>query len=166
MDKSILQSLAQYNAYANNLVLEVASRMDRASLFDVPSQSHGSIFLLLVHMLRAETFFLAGCRQEPAPHPDLNTLDELLTRWSVTSRDTQAYLASIDPTTLAGMREVILGGKPFHFPVWQLILQAIVHSIHHRGELAILMSKLGYPLPTLDIIIPFAEASNQPWSWD
>jgi uncharacterized damage-inducible protein DinB len=44
-----------------------------------------------------------------------------------------------------------------------LLAQAFVHSTHHRGELSIVLSHLGHPLPTLDIIIPFVTWSGQKW---
>jgi uncharacterized damage-inducible protein DinB len=40
-----------------------------------------------------------------------------------------------------------------------------MHSTHHRGELSIVLTELGYPLPTLDIIVHFAEQSGQAWPW-
>jgi uncharacterized damage-inducible protein DinB len=44
-----------------------------------------------------------------------------------------------------------------------LMLQSLIHSVHHRGELSIVMTGLGHPLPTLDIILHFARESGQPW---
>jgi uncharacterized damage-inducible protein DinB len=49
--------------------------------------------------------------------------------------------------------------------MWQLLVQAFVHSTHHRAELAILLGQMGHPLPTLDILIHFAQQSGQPWRW-
>jgi uncharacterized damage-inducible protein DinB len=53
-------------------------------------------------------------------------------------------------------------------PLWLLLMQAFVHSTLHRGELSIVLSNFGHPLPTLDIIIPFIEWNGQIWptKWD
>ncbi len=61
--------------------------------------------------------------------------------------------------------QVTLRGRPFQFPMWQLLSQAFVHSTHHRGELSIVLTELGHPLPTLDIIVHFAKESGQAWPW-
>ena len=49
----------------------------------------------------------------------------------------------------------------FNFPVWQIVLQVYNHSMIHRGELSILLTELGHPLPNMDILIQFGEQTGQ-----
>jgi uncharacterized damage-inducible protein DinB len=58
-----------------------------------------------------------------------------------------------------------MGGQTLRLPVWQLLIQGFLSSTHHRGELSIVLTQLGHPLPTLDIIIHFVEQSGQTWPW-
>ena len=44
-----------------------------------------------------------------------------------------------------------------------LLALYIYNSIHRRGELSIVLSGLGHPLPTLDIILHFFAQSGQEW---
>nr|MBP9041735.1 hypothetical protein [Anaerolineaceae bacterium] len=59
---------------------------------------------------------------------------------------------------------VQIGAGRFTLPRWQLLAQSLIHSIHHRGELSIVMTELGYPLPTLDPILKYVNDSGQVWS--
>ncbi|UCC76110.1 MAG: hypothetical protein JSW37_11425, partial [Anaerolineales bacterium] len=38
---------------------------------------------------------------------------------------------------------------------------AVIHSVHHRGELSVVCTGLGYPLSTMDIILHFINQSGQ-----
>ncbi len=58
---------------------------------------------------------------------------------------------------------VNLGRGEVTLPRWQFLSQSLLHSFHHRGELSIVMTQLGYPLPTLDPILKYIRDSGQPW---
>jgi len=53
--------------------------------------------------------------------------------------------------------------KPFRLARWQMLTQSLIHSVHHHGELSIVMTGLGYPLPTLDPILKYIRDSGQVW---
>ncbi len=165
MDQGILQALYNYNTYANRLVFETAWKLTGEQLIAPSSPSHESVYSLLLHMLGTEIFFLKVCQgQELPPRPETPpSLAEVRAFAEKLAGEHESYLASLDETTL--LREVTfeMGGRSFHLPVWQLLTQAFVHSAHHRGELSIVLSGLGHPLPTLDIIIPFIRQSGQEW---
>jgi uncharacterized damage-inducible protein DinB len=119
---------------------------------------------MLEHLLAVEAVFLARCQATPIERPDLPTLADLIRYWAGVEQATQDFVAAQTDADLK--REVIaFSTQPLHFPVWQLLLQAFMHSTHHRGELSIVLTELGHPLPTLDIIVHFAEQSGQAWPW-
>ncbi len=163
MDGEGLKALYAHNSYANNLVLGVVARLSDEELRRESSPSHGSAYALLRHMLLAEAFFLAAAQARPLDVPALATFADLPPFVERLARDSTAFLASATQPDLDRVVPIRLRERAFQFPVWQLLVQALTHSIHHRGELSIVLSNLGYPLPTLDIIIPFAEQSGQPW---
>ena len=63
-------------------------------------------------------------------------------------------------------QEIIIpiGGQDIKLARWQFLTQSLMHSTHHRGELSIVLTGLGHPLPTLDIIIEFVQESGQQWT--
>ncbi|MBI5563759.1 MAG: DinB family protein [Chloroflexi bacterium] len=164
MNRDGLLAICAYNAYANHLVLNTVKHLSADELTRPSSPSHESVLKMLWHMLAVEANFLARCQGTAIERPDLPTLAEVARYWSEIERSTQYFIAAQSDDDLA--REVIaFTDRSLHFPVWQLLLQACLHSTHHRGELSVVLTELSYPLPTLDIIVHFAEQSGQVWPW-
>lgn len=165
MNRQSLLTLYHYNQYANNLVLETVEKLSHREFTGEVIPIYPSIWALLLHMLGVETFFLACCRgetfQPPAELP--STPAALRAAWQTLDHSRQAYLNGVDEAVLAKLLPVQLGEPLYQFTRWQILLQAYVHSSHHRGELSVLLTHLGQPLPTLDIIIQFAQESGQGW---
>ncbi|MBN1286346.1 MAG: DinB family protein [Anaerolineae bacterium] len=167
MDQSGLLALYTYNAYANKLVLDTAAQLTADELVGESSPSHGSVHRLLVHMLACEAYFLTCCQGRLLPFDpgQISTLDDIRRHWQALEQEQQSFIASLGADDLARMVHVDFGGgRPtLDLPAWQLLMQAFLHSTHHRGELSIVLTGLGYPLPTLDIILHFIEQSGQEW---
>ena len=165
MELNLLLPLYEYNRYANRLVLERAERLSENDLRRQSSPSHNSVFEILEHMLATETGFMLNALGQPFTFRRPADLPDLRQEWEELAARQLAYLATITESQLNEDIPTRIGSRDFHFPRWQLLAQAFVHSTHHRGELSIVMTGLGQPLPTLDIIIPFAENSGQTWPW-
>jgi uncharacterized damage-inducible protein DinB len=168
MDKSALLVLHNYNDHANQLVLDTAVRLDESAFTIASSPSHGSVQGLLTHVLTTEFFFLARCEGKPVqPKPPAAalSLQELRVSFAQVAAERRRYLDWITGELLAQEIAIPIGGHEIKLARWQFLLQSLVHSAHHRGELSIVMTGLGAPLPTLDIIIPFVNASGQQWPW-
>ncbi len=170
MNKSALLVLQDYNSHANNLVLQSAARLSETDFCAPSSPSHGSVQALLTHMLTTEFFFLARCEGKPVnpkdtPNKQLN-LTEIALAFEQVAEERKRYLSWVTDEKLLEIVEIPIGGQPFKLARWQLLTQAFIHSTHHRGELSIVMTGLGSPLPTLDAIIPFVNQSGQLWPWE
>ncbi|GIK43003.1 MAG: damage-inducible protein DinB [Chloroflexota bacterium] len=165
MDRELLVVLYSYNAYANRLVLETAARLSDEEFTRPASPSHESVQMLLLHIIRAETFFLKQSQgQSLPPQPaEAPTLAQIRAYTDQLAQEQEAFVRSLAENDLTLEVEYEMGGHPFRLAVWQMLTQAFVHSTHHRGELSIVVSELGHPLPTLDIIIPFVTQSGQEW---
>jgi uncharacterized damage-inducible protein DinB len=165
MDRDGLLSLYRYNRYANRLVLEAASHLTESDLDHPGSPSHGSIRGLLKHMLDCEARFLAFSQGKPCSMDAgaFSTLPAITHAWDLLAHEQLGHLSSLDGSDLERMVTIHLRRQEYHFPVWQLLTQAVIHSTHHRGELSIVMTALGQPLPTLDILLQFIEESGQVW---
>jgi uncharacterized damage-inducible protein DinB len=163
MRHETLLALTKYNAYANRIVLEAAAQLSEVDLVCPSSPSHESVQGLLLHILGAEAFFLSVCQQRPLDDVHLYTLADIRRYWDGVSQEMRKFVASLSEQEHARVIAADIGGHTFYLPIWQLLSQAIMHSTHHRGELSVVLTELGHPLPTLDIIVQFAEESGQPW---
>ena len=165
MNRDGLLALYAYDAYANHLVLDGLAQLSEDEFTREFGPSHGSIRGLLVHVLECEAWFLAICQGRTLEELDLPTLADIRRYWGDLEREQQTFIAPLTESDLSRDFSIQLRDRPFHFPMWQLLVQAFVHSTHHRGELAILLGQMGHPLPTLDIIIHFMKESGQEWPW-
>jgi len=110
-----------------------------------------------------EAWFLAACQGRKFEQPELPTLDDIRRFQGELEKEQHAYLAAASDSDLAREAQIELGGKPYHLPVWQLLVQAFLHAAQHRAELGIVLGQMGHPLPTMDIIVHFMHQSGQPW---
>ena len=163
MNRDGLLALYQYNAYANHLVLDGLAQLSEDEFTRAPSPSHSSIRGLALHMLECEAWFLALCQGRQMKELDLPALADIRQYWSGVERDQQAFIAQLEKDDLARQVTVDLRKDTIHLPVWQLLVQAFVHSTHHRAELSILLGQMEHALPTLDIILHFLQESGQTW---
>lgn len=163
LSKNSLMKLARYDAYANRLVLADAEKLSDGDFKRTTSPSHGSVRQLLQHLIRSEVFFIAACAGEKLTPPEPVSAPEFCMLIDYVEEKAAALLAGLDETGLQQIGQIDLHGTILKFPVWQLLVQAYTHATHHRGELSIVLTELGYPLPTPDIILFFAAESKQPW---
>lgn len=168
MNRSSLYTLHDYTVYANDLVLQTAAKMPGEALTLDASPSHGSVKRLLVHLFRCEYYFLMECMnsQPEDPFGDLDTLtlSALGEAFTVLNDRRGRYLAHVNEYELQEVIALNLGQTRLSLPRWQFMAQSLLHSVHHRGELSIVMTGLGYPLPTLDPILLYASQAGQPFS--
>lgn len=167
LDRSSLLVLHHYNGHANDLLLKTAAELDEKAFTAQSSPSHGTVQGLLTHMLMVEFFFLArseGKPVNPKDNPDKTlSLAEITETFSQIAEERKKYLHWVTDEKLDEIIELPLEGRPYKLARWQLLAQSLLHSIHHRGELSIVLTGLGHPLPTLDPIIQFIRDSKQEW---
>jgi uncharacterized damage-inducible protein DinB len=167
LEPQIIHAMAAYNTYANGVLLEAAAQVRVNELTRTASPSRGSLLVLIHHMLAVEAHYLAACRQQrfvwdPLAYPGVPELQALAARLG---QEAEQFIAGLGEGEASQEVPLQLAGNTFHFPIWQLLLQAYLHSSQHRGELSILLSNLGHPLAISDPIARFAMESAQPWPW-
>jgi uncharacterized damage-inducible protein DinB len=164
MNQTILSALYEYNAYANTILLETAESLSDDEQTQKISPSHASVRNLLVHMFGVELFFLVNCqgRELTLQLADVATLPDLKRHWLELMQEQQTFIAGLSDDDLG--REIHIESRDHRLPMWQLLVQAFVHSTQHRGELSTVLTQLGHPLPIKDPIIRFVEQSGQVWA--
>ncbi len=163
MNRDGLLELCDYDAYANNLVFQVVAKLTEDEFTRDSSPSYGSVRKLLLHTLRTERVFFSLCQERPVQElPNLPLASDIQQYWMKLEREMQDWLGSQSDDSLK--REIALPfqlkGQFYRLSKWELLLQALVHGIQHRGELSIVLTELGHPLPNLDIIIHFVEQED------
>ena len=146
------------------MLIEVA-KLDWSELVSEISPSHGSIFALLRHMLVVETYYLLLVqeRADEFKNVEYDNLEDLINNWHDLSKKWIHYLSTLDASKLTEEIPLYMGKGQVILPRYQLLIQGFTHSIHHRGELSIILSGLDYPLPTMDSLLYFIKESGQEW---
>jgi uncharacterized damage-inducible protein DinB len=165
MNRAGLVALYEYHSYATKKLLDAVDKLTDEQLSQEISLSHGTLRRLLQHMLGAETFYLAVCQGHSLDFDPtrFSTLEDMRAYWDGLEHRIGRYIEAAEDNELGSMREFRLRGDTYQLPVWKLLIQAFTHAIHHRGEISIILSQLGQPLPTIDIIQHFIEQSSQKW---
>lgn len=169
MNKSALLVLHDYNDYANKLLLDTATKMTAEELTRESSPSNGSVMGLIIHFIVCEYSFLLRCNGTPLDsiNEDFDnfSFDQIRGFFTKVSSLRKEYLESVSEESLNEVVPLTIRSVPLSLPRWQMLVQSLLQSIHHRGELSIVMTTMGYPLPTLDPIIQFIKESGQVWEW-
>jgi uncharacterized damage-inducible protein DinB len=163
IDAQGLMSLYSYNAYANCLLMDVMAGMSQDQLSQDCSPSHQTALNLVLHMYECESWFLKKCQLKPFQEMEAKTIPEIDASWKNLQSQQLEYISALQPADLLVEHTFEFTKNKLKFPIWQLLTQAVIHSIHHRGELSIVLTGLGFPLPTLDIILHFAGQSGLKW---
>lgn len=167
MEKSIFLTLAKYNYLSNHQLFETVGNLSTSELEITPSPSRKNIFRLLQHLLAVEAHYLAQCQSKNFDFDSqtLSTVESLQVFASQIDVSLINLVTNLKDDELYQVREIQIGGHLFQFTVWQILLQIFMHSAQHRGELSVLLSFKGQSLPLPDIIVQFAQESNQEWPW-
>lgn len=166
MSYNTLLELYNYNAYANGLVLDTAAQLNEDEFKRDSGMSRGSVYMMLLHIMGAEWRFLERCQEktptqiDPAQFP---TLTDIRNKWRDVANELCAYLEQARDEDLDKVIQFPLMNKEFRLSKRELLMQAFGHSTTHRGELSILLTELGHPVPNMDAIIFFVKQSGQQW---
>ncbi|MEL7590042.1 MAG: DinB family protein [Anaerolineaceae bacterium] len=165
LDSTALYALHTYNVYANDLVLETAAKISAEELTREVSPSHGSVLKLLAHIFECEYYFTLECMNTTPDQAQADrcaaSLESLRECFALLNATRENYLEQVNEFELGEEITVDLGRGEVTLPRWQFMAQSLLHSAHHRGELSIVMTELGYPLPTLDPILMYIRDSGQ-----
>lgn len=164
MNTTILSALYDYNAYANTVLLETVDNLRDDEWDREISPSHDTVRRLLAHMFGVEMFFLVNCqgREFDLQMEDVENVVGLTRHWKALMEEQQRYVAGLTDEDLE--KEIHIESRDHRLPMWQLLVQAFVHSTQHRGELSTVLTELGHTLPIKDPIIRFVEQSGQIWT--
>jgi uncharacterized damage-inducible protein DinB len=152
-----IRTLYAYNAWANTRILDTAAQLSAGQLVAKAGASFDSIHDTLVHTLGGQWIWLSRW-QGTSPRATLNAADfpdlpAIRVRWEQVERDTQAFVAGLDEATLGRVVEYVnTAGKPYAYPLWQMMAHQVNHATQHRSEIAMILTQFGHSPGELDLL--------------
>ena len=152
-----LTRLYEYNEWANGrLFVALAPLTDEEFTRDVAG-SYGSIRNTMVHLLSAEWGWIDRCGGPPrgpalkaTDHP---TLASVIERWQEVARIGREFLASLTDADLSRTVEWTLGdAPPRQSRLGDLLQHGVIHAVHHRGQVALLLRAMGHAPGNFDLL--------------
>ena len=162
MTPSDLETLYDYAYWANRQLFEVLRTLTPEEFTQSVAGSYGSIRNTLVHVMSAEWGWLDRCggpargpKFKPEEYP---TAESLIDKWTILEAYMRAYLARMTDADVT--REAHYAnerGEPRAMPIGELLQHGAMHSVHHRGQVAMLLRMLGHAPGNWDIVLYHAE---------
>lgn len=168
MKADLFNALAEYNSRANSILMSVASKLTTEEFANTPSPSRESAKTLLLHLFVVEAAYYARCRGEEFNFDldavrSFHDVQQLATE---TAKNLQRLMDSLKEEDFDREVTSAFGDESLHLPLWQMLLHTFMHTARHRGELSIILSQLGHPLPIPDLIVQFVDQSDQTWPFE
>lgn len=150
MDAELLRDLARHQAWAD--MVHCKALHENSTLLEDPE-----IRQRLNHMVMALRMLTALARGEtPDPSAMKNTLP-VAELEEATGKANVELLNALDTVDLQKMITLPRGPKgPWEAPAGVILLQAITHGQHHRGQNASRMRQLGATPPMTDFVVWYA----------
>jgi uncharacterized damage-inducible protein DinB len=160
-----LQELYDYSYWANKRLFEVISQLTTEEFTRQVEGSSSSIRNLLVHSMSAEWGWLSRCggpergaRLEPN---DFQTLQSVTDTWTKVEAMVRVFLSKLRNEELDRMIDFPSErGESRSLPLGSIMRHAANHSVHHRGQVSLLLRMLGYAPGNIDVLIYYALKSS------
>jgi uncharacterized damage-inducible protein DinB len=157
MDPENILELLGYNSWANNIILDTASKVSLAQFVAsvTPNPGKGSLRGILVHALDTEIGWRRAI-QKLELLPDLDEQDfpdipSLQSRWVDERENWFSFCRSLDYQTLNSSYTYQFVNRPVRTRlIWQTIVHVINHGTQHRSEAAYLLTSYGFSPGDLD----------------
>lgn len=153
--REMLEGLYRHSQFANARLLDQAERLTGAQLDAERPGAFGSIRVTLIHMMQAQYSWLRRFQMldpvEPWPESAFPSIAALRGRWEPLDTETLAVVTSFsDQELLERIRMRAWSGWEIEAPRWQALIHQALHQHQHRGEIAMVLTTLGYSPGEID----------------
>ncbi len=157
MITEFIRTLYEYNAWANERILDTAAQLSAEQVLAKGGASFDSVRDTLAHILAAQWLWLSrwegvSPRALPAAaeFPDLAAIRA---RWDPIERETRAFVTRLDESALGRVVEYVnTAGEPNAYPLWQMMAHQANHATQHRSEVAVMLTQFGHSPGWLDFL--------------
>lgn len=161
-----LQNLFEYSYWANRHLFDVLTQLTDEEFVRPVAGSYGSVRNTMVHTVSAEWGWLDRCGGRPRgpslKSDDYPTVASVRERWQEVEGHVRSFLSALRDDDLDRKVEWALGSGPAHTSTLSDLLQhVIVHGIHHRGQVALLLRLLGHAPGNFDALFYQLRASSE-----
>lgn len=157
--KNTLQMFAAYNRWANSVVYDAAGGLTSAEFVENKGAFFGSMMGTLNHLLCADRIWLkrmTGAGEAPSAldtilYPELEPLSEARAK---EDERIIAYIESLDEAPLNAnfTYTPITTPQPVTQRLGSALFHVFNHQTHHRGQCHAILTALGKPSLTLDLV--------------
>lgn len=153
MEKRDIETLVQFNFWADAIILETCKQLPFEKLKQpiTPDPGWGNLLGILVHILDAEYGWRSVLQSQSSDEilqPDnFANLAALRSRWEAERSAWVTYVSSLSAESL----DQNFGADPENqLSFWQTLLHVVTHGVHHRGEVAAILTGFGQSPGELD----------------
>lgn len=155
-----LETLVDYSHWANRKLFDVLSQLTDEQFTQPVAGSYGSVRNTLVHFISAEWGWLDRCGGAPRgpalDASDYTTVESVRERCQQVEGHVRELLAGLGDDDLERPIVWAIGGGPQHVTrVGELLQHAVIHSVHHRGQVSLLLRMLGVAPGNFDALFYF-----------
>ncbi|NLG72205.1 MAG: hypothetical protein GX495_09220 [Chloroflexi bacterium] len=154
--KEMLLQLLDYHEWANEKLFDCAAKLPPEQLDAPTGYGYDTLRQTLFHILRADFGWWRAFNTADVPpprledYPTVEDLRRLARQQGALARQT---IEALDEDTLARPRQVKWsGGGESSLVTWQMLVQPLIHAVHHRAEAAQILTSFGQPPGDFDFI--------------
>jgi uncharacterized damage-inducible protein DinB len=157
IETEFIRTLYAYNTWANERILSTSAQLTPERFLADGGASFGSVRDTLVHTMGAQWIWLSRW-QGVSPRAvfsahDFPDLAAIRARWAEIEHDTHLFVGALAGDSLARVIAYTnTKGKPFAYPLWQLMFHQVNHATQHRSEMAALLTQSGHSPGDLDFV--------------
>lgn len=155
MNPETAQAFLRYSEWVNDQLLRAAAGLNDEKLDQSFDMGRGSLRKTLMHLWAGESVWLArwmGKTETPWPDEELKaTIPNIDERFKDVYSDRAAFvkmLKDADFSRVINYRDS--KGSLYKATLGDMLMQGIVHSIHHRAQAVNMLRRLGATAPEVD----------------
>ncbi|HEU5374903.1 MAG TPA: DinB family protein [Ktedonobacteraceae bacterium] len=154
---NVLQTLFDYNTWANQRVFEEALHLSFQQVAPDEQGQFDALYETLFHLVNAQHLWLARCRETALPsevkgNPPSGFL-ALHHYWKQVDQETHTFVRAVDTLDLQRIIHYVNPqGEANAYPLWQLLYHQVNHAAQHRSELAVSLTRFGRSPGWLDFL--------------
>ena len=166
MNAEIVRTLYDYNHWATERLLDVATGLSNEQLLAPGLAGQRSVRDSLLHLVGGQKGWLSwwdgsltpaeaqARRWDATEFPDLAAVRAL---WEEVEQQTQAFVRHLTDADLERVFTLPLpSGDTWQVPLWQMMLHVANHGTQHRSEVAVVLTGHGCSPGDLDLIFYLA----------
>ena len=157
-DLAQLRRLVAYNQWADETILAAIEGLTQEELDRKVDAYVGTLGEALRHNLGAQRLWLARWRGEPNPSLDAPPAGRWRAAFAEVHAGQRRFVEALSQADAArSTRWIDLAGHPHEGQLDQLIVHTVNHGTHHRGELGLLLERIGRSPGDMDYLFHYFE---------